>query len=157
MKSFDLAVGRLALHYAEENPDEVNDKTVPRWRGEAARPTTTRIMRSPENSNQLRVEWLTTLVAMTWVLQSGADFTVAQARPGWPFALRVTSGLYATSCISRRARATWRCSIPPHRRGSRSFRQRHACVGCRALVPRHRNIGFGLEHLFELPPDLNNP
>jgi hypothetical protein len=48
MKSFDLAVGRLALHYAEENPDEVNDKTVPRWRGEAARPTTTRIMRSPE-------------------------------------------------------------------------------------------------------------
>jgi hypothetical protein len=31
----DLAVGRLALHYAEENPDEVNDKTVRRWRGEA--------------------------------------------------------------------------------------------------------------------------
>ena len=42
MKSFDLAVGRLALY------DEVNDKTVPRWRGEVARPTTTRIMRSPE-------------------------------------------------------------------------------------------------------------
>jgi hypothetical protein len=34
----DLAVGRLALHYAEENPDKVNDKTVPSWLGEAAHP-----------------------------------------------------------------------------------------------------------------------
>jgi hypothetical protein len=31
-----------------ENPDEVNDKTVPRWRGEAAHPTTIRIVQSPE-------------------------------------------------------------------------------------------------------------
>jgi hypothetical protein len=40
----DLAGGRLALHYLEENLDEVNDKTVPRWHGEAARPTTTRMV-----------------------------------------------------------------------------------------------------------------